>query len=270
MKLRIGIYCLFGGLSMTVSAIGAGHFVWWWLSGVILAASLVPVARFGPHSAAGQFGAIILLLTIVGAVCTIWEDVLFIPSQKEVAERNLMANMVTSLIVAAVLTLLAKVLKLTEPSTFAVERRGAWITSLMIGLSGVAYVVYYFIFGAITYQFFTKQYYPEVQKMVSELGSWFWGMELVRGILMTIAVLPIIYTLRMRRWPAALAVGALLWIVGGAAPLLVPTALMPPAQRYIHVVEILMQNASLGITAALLLRSKGATVASSFHRATGR
>lgn len=256
MKLRIGLYCLFGGLSMTVSAMGASHFAWWWLSGVILATALVPVARFGPRSMAGQFGAIILLLIIVGAVCTIWEEVLFIPSQKQGAARNLVGLIVTFLIVAAVLTLLARVLNLTETSIFALERRGAWITSLMIVLSGVAYVVYYFIFGSITYQLFTKQYYPEVQKMVSDLGSWFWGIELVRGILMTLAVLPIVYTLRMRRWPAALSVGALLWIVGGAAPLLAPNALMPPAQRYIHIVEILTQNAPLGITAVLLLRSQ--------------
>lgn len=268
MKLRIGLYCLLGGLSMTVSAMGAGHFAWWWLSGVILAAALVPVARFGPRSAAGQFGAITLLLIIVGAVCTIWEEVFFVPSQMEVAKRNLVGAIVMFLIVAAVLTLLAKVLKLTEPSTFAVERRGAGITALMIVLSGIAYVVYYYIFGSITYQFFTRQYYPEAQRMASALGLWFWGMELARGILMTLAALPIIYTLRMRRWPAALATGALLWIVGGAAPLLVPNPLMITVQRYIHIVEILAQNAPLGITAALLLRPKRATVAASFHPAT--
>jgi hypothetical protein len=78
---------------------------------------------------------------------------------------------------------------------------------------------------------------------------------------MTLATLPIIYTLRMRRWPAALAVGTLLWVVGGAAPLLVPNALMIPVQRYIHIVEILTQNMSLGITAVLLLRPTRAVVA---------
>jgi hypothetical protein len=140
----------------------------------------------------------------------------------------------------------------------------------MVGLSGLAYVAYYLISGSITYQFFTRQYYPDAPKLVSELGWWFWGIELARGILMTLAVLPIIYTLRMRRWPAALAVGALLWIVGGAGPLLVPNALMTPAQRYIHIVEILTQNASLGITAALLLRPKSAALVASFYAATSR
>jgi len=47
-----------------------------------------------------------------------------------------------------------------------------------------------------------------------------------------------------------------LWITGGGAQLLAPNALMVTAQRYIHIVEILPQNFSLGITAVLLLRRK--------------
>lgn len=73
---------------------------------------------------------------------------------------------------------------------------------------------------------------------------------------MTLAVLPIIYTLRLPRWKAALAVGALVWIVGGGAGLLVPNNLMVLTQRYIHIVEIMTQNVSLGITAVFLLRPK--------------
>ena len=263
MNLRIGLFCLLGGLAPAIAALGAGHFGWWWLSGLILAAAFVPVARFGPRTMLGQFGAIFLFLVVVGSVCTGVEAVIFLPGQKEVAGRNLAGAIVFYLIIAAVLTLLAKVLKLTESSPSTVERRPAASVALMVGLSGLAYVVYYLIFGSITYQFFTRQYYPDGPKIVAQLGPWlFWAIELARGILMTLAALPIIYTLRMRRWPAALAVGALLWIVGGASLLLTPSELMIPAQRYIHIVEILTQNASLGITAVLLLRPKRAVVAS--------
>jgi len=262
MNLRIALYCLLGGLTPAIAALGAGHFAWWWLSGIILAAAFVPVARFGPRQMPGQFGAIFLFLVIVAPVCTGVEAVIFLPGQKEVAGRNLAGGIVLYLIVAAVLTLLAKALKLTESSTSTVERRPAATAAVIVGLSGLAYVVYYLISGSVTYQFFTRQYYPEGPKIVAQLGLWFWVIELARGILMTLAALPIIYTLRMRRWPAALAVGALLWIVGGAAPLLVPNALMIPAQRFIHIVEILTQNMALGITAALLLRPKQAVVAS--------
>jgi hypothetical protein len=44
--------------------------------------------------------------------------------------------------------------------------------------------------------------------------------------------------------------------VGGGAGLLVPNNLMVAAQRYIHIVEIMTQNVSLGITAVFLLRPK--------------
>ena len=125
MKLRIGLYCLLGGLASAIAALGAGHFAWWWLSGVILAAAFVPVARFGPRHMLGQFGGIILLLVIVGPVCTGVEAVIFLPGQKEGAGRNLAGYIVLYLIVAAVLTLLAKALKLTESSPSTVERRPA-------------------------------------------------------------------------------------------------------------------------------------------------
>jgi hypothetical protein len=262
MNLRIGLYCLLGGLSPTIAALGGGHFAWWWLSGVILAAAFVPVARFGPRHAMGQFGAIFLLLVIVGSVCTMVEVVVLLPAQKEEVGRSLVGGTVLYLIVAAALTLLGKALKLAESSTSTVERRPVVSTALTVGLSGLAYLIYYLIFGSVTYQFFTRQYYPEAPKIVAQLGLWFWVIELGRGILMTLAALPIIHTLRMRRWPAALAVGALLWVVGAAAPLLVPNASMTAGQRYIHIVEILAQNMSLGITAALLLRPKRAVVAS--------
>jgi hypothetical protein len=75
---------------------------------------------------------------------------------------------------------------------------------------------------------------------------------------MTLAVLPVIYTLRLRRWQAALAVGLLVWVVGGAGPLLVPNAIMGATQRYVHIVEIFTQNFSLGVTAVLLLRPRAA------------
>jgi ABC-type Fe3+-siderophore transport system permease subunit len=79
-------------------------------------------------------------------------------------------------------------------------------------------------------------------------------MQIGRGILMTLSVLPIVYTLRLPRWQAALAVGAILWVAGGLAPLIVPNPFMGTAQRMIHIVEILTQNAPLGATIVLLIR----------------
>lgn len=155
-NLRIGLYCLVGGLPLTIAGLGAGHVAWWWLSGVMLAAAFVPVARFGPRGVLRQFSTILLFLVIVGSVCTLSEAVIFLPGQREVAGRNLAGGIVTYLIVAGVLAFLAKILKLTESSTLIEERRPLAAAALMVGLSGVAYVVYYLIFGSITYYFLNQ------------------------------------------------------------------------------------------------------------------
>jgi len=126
----------------------------------------------------------------------------------------------------------------------------------MVLLAAFSYLVYYEIFGAITYQFFTKGYYPHAAEQVSSMGAWFFGYQIARGLVMTLAVLPLIYTLRLPRWQAALIVGLLVWVIGGAAPLVVPSEVMTTVQRYIHVGEIFTQNFMLGVTATLLLRPK--------------
>jgi len=256
MKSRIVLYCALGGLPMLIAAVGAGHFAWWWISGVVLAAAFVPVALFGPRGALGQFGVIAPALAIITVLCTWSEALIFAAGFKEQATRNLIGAMVMYLIVAAVLAVLAWGMKLPKASGGSVEHRPVATTIALVAICGVAYAVYYLIFGAITYQYFTKGYYPEAAQIAANLGIWFWVIQIGRGALMTLAVMPAIYTLRMSRWQTAIVIGVLIWVAGGLAPLLVPNALMGTTQRIIHVFEILSQNTPLGITAGLLLRPK--------------
>jgi multisubunit Na+/H+ antiporter MnhB subunit len=137
-----------------------------------------------------------------------------------------------------------------------VEHRSPAGTMAGVAVCGVAYVVYYLIFGGMTYRFFTKGYDLEAAQIASNLGLWFWAIQFARGVLMTVAVLPVIYTLRRNRGQVAIAAGIIIWVAGGLAPLLMPNPFMGTTQRMIHIVETLTQNASLGITAALLLRRK--------------
>jgi hypothetical protein len=48
--LKIALFSLLGGLCFTLGSVSMGHFGWWWLSGVLITASLVPVLRFGPRT----------------------------------------------------------------------------------------------------------------------------------------------------------------------------------------------------------------------------
>ncbi len=272
MKSRVVLYCALGGLPMLIAAMGAGHFAWWWISGAILAASFVPVALFGPRSALGQFGVIAPVLAIITVLCTWSEALIFAAGFKEQAARNLIGALVMYFIVAAVLAALAWGLKLPSAAGGTIEHRSVASTIALVAVCGVAYLVYYLIFGAITYQYFTKGYYPEAARIAQGLGMWFWVIQIGRGALMTLAVIPVIYTLRMSRWQTAIAIGVLIWVAGGLAPLLVPNAFMGTTQRIIHVFEILTQNASLGVTAGLLLRPRPTAKASSApesHHALG-
>ena len=256
MKLRVLLYCLLGGLPMLISSMGAGHPGWWFLSGVVMASAFVPVAMFGPRSLLARFGVIALTLLIVSEVCTLSEAYFFIPTYRPQAVRDFVGGITVYLITAAVLALLASVLKLNRASEQSAQHRGPVGSVVMILVAGLAYLLCYLVFGGITYQFFTKVYYPDPSALVGNLGIWFWVMELGRGVLMVLAVLPVIYTLRMSRWQSAIAVGVLLWIAGGLALLIPPNGMMVPRQRMIHIVEILTQNLPLGVIAVLLLRPK--------------
>ena len=256
--LRILLYCLLGGLSLTTVALGNGGFAWCWLAGIVLSALFVPVALFGPRRAISQFGVVAPVLLIVTVLCLWSEALIFVqaPEIQQHAVRNLVGASMIYIIAATALALLAVLLKLPRVDGAKVELRSAGKVALLVVVCGLAYVLYYLIFGAITYQFFTKGYYPDAPEMVARLGFWFWVIQIARGVLMTLAALPVIGTLRMSRVQAAIAVGLIMWVAGGAAPLLLPNPLMAPTQRFIHTIEILTQNASLGITAVLLLRAK--------------
>jgi len=258
---KIAFFCVLGGLCFTAAAAGTGHFGWWWLEGVIIAAALVPIVRFGPRNAWAQFGIMAAVLVIVGLVCTMSEGVLFFPETKKMMISSLMGGSILYVVIAAVLAVLARILNLNSSSVNKVELRPAVPAIGMMFLSGLSYVLYYLVFGAIAFQGFTKRYYPHAVEQVMALGNWFWAYQWGRGLLMTLAVLPVIYTLRLPRWKAATVVGLIVWIVGGGASLLVPNNVMVPAQRYAHIIEIMTQNVSLGMTAVWLLRPKTKKVA---------
>ena len=256
MKWRVVLYCLLGGLPPTIAALGAGHFPWWWLSGILIAGAFVPVALFGPRTMLGRFVVIAPALLVVSALCTWSEVVVFFPQQSQRATQDLRGGIVMYGILAIVLAFLPGILKLSKLSDLPVPHRSIASGVLMTLLCGLAYVLYYLVFGSITYQFFTKGYYPEGPQLVARLGLWFWAIQFARGVLMTMAVVPVILTLRMKRSHAAIAVGLLIWIIGGLALLVAPNELLSGTQRLIHTVEIFTQNFPLGVTAVLLLRPR--------------
>lgn len=263
MKVRGVVYCLAGGVPLLLGALGTGHWLAWWLAGIVLAMAFVPVALFGPRTGWGQLRAVAPVLLIVTSLCTWSEALLFVPAPQiqQHPFQALIGGSILYLLAAGVLALLAKLLHLSSDSPYVAQHRGSAASALLVAFCGVVYLVCYGVFGALTFTFFTAPYYPDAAKVVGKLGLWFPAIQFARGVLMTLAVVPILYSLRMRRWQTAVVSGAVIWIAGGLAPLLMPNPFLGTAQRVIHTFEIFTQNFPLGVVAALLLlRRETATV----------
>jgi len=251
---RVLVYCAIGGAALLLPALGAGHPALWWLSGCLLAAAFAPVAIHGPKGLPAQFAVIAPAVFVTTVFCTWTEAMVFSTPFRQNGVTNLIGATVAYAIVAAALAGLAAALKLHRPSDRTVPHRSPLVAAAMVVACGCAFAVYYLIFGAITFQFFTRGYYPDAMEQVARIGVWFWPMQIGRGILMTLSILPIVYTLRLPRSQAAIAAAAILWVAGGLAPLIPPNPLMADAQRIIHIFEILTQNAPLGVTVVFLMR----------------
>lgn len=261
MNRRIVLFCLIGGLFFMVSGTGTGHFGWWWLAGVLTSASLVPVVRFGSRNPFALFGSIALVMVVVGIWCNMSEAVVFFPEMRKQLWSAVVGGTVAQSIIAALLVVLARVLKLNDGAGPEAACRSGLATVPLVLLAGLSYVLYYQVFGSLAFNLYTKQFYPHAVEQAQAMGVWFYVYQWGRGLLMTLAALPVISTLRMKRWQAAVAVGIMIWIVGGGAALLVPIAQMVARQRYAHILEIFTQNFSLGMTAVWLLRRKDAAAA---------
>jgi hypothetical protein len=260
--LRIAVFCLLGGLPLTLAAPSHDAIPQTWLAGILLAACFVPVALYGPKSIVAQFAVIGTAVLFVTSFCTWTEAMLFMPSAfKGHPWQALIGGSIVYLCIALILAVLARVLKLHHQAERQTVPVSAAKLPLMLLAAGACYALYYFVFGAITFQFFTYKYYPDAVRVASSWGIWFWALQIGRGILMTLSILPVLFTLRLSRGKLAIVAGMIVWIAGGAAPLLIPMDLMTPLQRFIHVIEILTQNFSLGISAAYLLTRPRSTTA---------
>ena len=253
-KLRIVLYCLIAGLPLALIAPTRAAVPETYLAGIFLSACFVPVAVYGPKSILSQFAIIGTAVVFVTSLCTWTEAMLFLPSAfKGHPWQALIGGSILYLGVALILSVLARVLKLHRESERQTIAPALPAIPVMLLAAGVSYAIYYFVFGAITFQFFTYKYYPDATRLAASYGIWFWVIQIGRGVLMTLSILPVLFTLRLSRAKLAIVAGMIVWIAGGAAPLLIPSDFMTPMQRFIHVIEILTQNLSLGISAAYLL-----------------
>lgn len=265
---RALLYCLLSGLAFSVartqSLVPSRGLAWLWLEGFLFSAAFFPVARWGPQARLKLFAVVWLVLAIVGGICLHSETLIFTTFTLAEVLAFLRGDLLAFAAFAAALALLAGPLRIAAPATTALPARARWPSVVgRVGVSGLGYLVLYFIFGGIFYTFFTRPYYEDPslplqagEQTLAHLGPWFPVIQLGRGILMAAAALPVVFTLRLGRGIMAVTLGIILWVVGGLGPLLVSGELLPLKLRLYHMVEILFQLGGLGLITGWLLRPR--------------
>lgn len=263
MSLRIAISCLLAGAVMIVAGHNVGTPWWWYLAGILMVAAFVPFLVNGPVEKWKRFAGIWCALAAVTALCTWSEALIFVKASPVKPSTMLFGSLFIYTVLAGVITLCAALLKVAPRQPLppvAVPSAGRIALGVLGG--GIAYLVYYYVFGALVFQLLTKPYYTgtgpltDAVNTVRSLGLWFPAIQIGRGVLMTLGLLPIILGTRMNRIMLALYVGIVIWTIGGLAPLIPPNNFMPTELRLMHIGEIFTQNFALGMTVVFLLRGK--------------
>lgn len=263
MLLRSVFFCLLASLVMIIAGLGAGHIAWWYAAGLLQAASLLPFLLHGPAAFWKRLLSIWWMFSAIGVFCLWSEAVIFIHATSAQRIQNLAGAFAVYSIFSLAIAVAALMLKPQIGGDSRALRRypASSLTVRVLG-SGLSYLACYYVFGAIVFFFFTKPYYTgagplaDAQKIALSFGWWFPLIQVGRGVLMTLGVLPIILSTRITRLRAAIYIGLLLWVVGGVAPLMVPSTIMPAELRLMHIGEIFTQNIPLGMIAVFLLRRR--------------
>jgi hypothetical protein len=136
---------------------------------------------------------------------------------------------------------------LPSPSLWPVVAvQPAWLA-----LAPPLYVVLYFVAGMAIWPLVASFY--QARPMPS--GWLVAGVQVVRGFGFGLVVYLMVRRLRLGRTPAALAAGAVLAILGGIAPLLVPNPYLPAHVRLAHMPETAISNFLFGAILGWALRT---------------
>lgn len=136
----------------------------------------------------------------------------------------------------------------------------SWVWRILV--CALIYLILYLVVGGIFYVNFFKPYYEDPSYALTppetspEFFKWLIPLQIFRGALYALVLLPLCLSLNMSRIHLALLLGALLYLLGGFAPLIMPNPYMPDKLRFYHGIEIFFQNFPPGIAIAYLLAPK--------------
>ena len=189
---------------------------------------------------------------MIGA-STLIEGAIFQPATASRLVPSLTSTLIESAIVASLITwLFAWRLDVPAPISAAPRRSPvSWTWRFL--LAATTYLATYLVFGAVNYALVTRPYYEaHAGGLEVPAGSTILLAEVIRAPLIVCALLPLIVWSGWSRTRLLIVAGGVLFVVGGVGPLFVASSL-PLFLLIASGWEIMLQNVTTGVAAALLL-----------------
>jgi hypothetical protein len=173
--------------------------------------------------------------------------------------RDLVAGLAMAFAASALIVFLAGRMPsetVAEARRFSSQLIEGW--KWRVPLAALSYVVLYFAAGMAVFPFVREFYAGKPLPTPGLLIA----MQLFRGLVYVVAVLPFVQQMSGQRWRAAWVLGLAFSVLGGIAPLLLPdNKYLPVNIRVAHAVEISISNFLFGLAVTMLLvrreRSQG-------------
>ncbi len=238
----------------------------WALTGTLTCLSLTPFVRRSSQPRRQTILALWAALALTRSVGLGIEGALYVPATAPYAPVGILTGILNDLLVAwvAVRLMMPGLPPAVESSVAAHPSRSAWRWAWSVLVVGLAYFVFYFVFGSANALLYTLPFYknnPQYGLTVPPMGIVFVA-QLIRGPLFGLGALFLARTVRVPRRHLALWLGGILFVIGGAAPYMEAVfRTMPLGFNLATLAELLFQNFPTGIVAAYLLGDKQATAA---------
>ena len=235
------------------------NFLVWWLSGTLVGLALSPLILHSSWSRLNTVLAAWACMAFVRSFGLGIEGSLFKPT----AAVSAIAGAAVAIVVQLVVAWLAVYFFMPAPALGQAgsdqpqaARRTWWGWLWRIIVVGLAYFVFYFVFGATNALLYTQTFYknnPQYGLSLPPAGLIF-AAQLLRGPLFGLGAVFLAQAVKAHRRQLGLWLGILLFVVGGVGPYVEVTfRTMPLGFNLATLTEIFLQNFLTGLVAAAFL-----------------
>ncbi len=138
-------------------------------------------------------------------------------------------------------------------SMFVLRHLRSWLSRFIVG--SVAYFPVYFLFGGLVSPFVLPYYASSSLGLVLPDFPVITAVELLRGLLFSAALLPIILSLQLSRRNTFFLISLLLYVVGAFIPFVAGTTL-PWTLKFVHSLEIFADSLVYGGILTILFKGR--------------